>query len=58
MIYRTMFVPKVRLFAIVNWFVNLILIDKHGTKNLLGLTRSWIRVGGGGMWRRVGDEGQ
>ena len=29
-----MFDPKVQLFQLVNWFVNLILADKHGSKNL------------------------
>ena len=33
-IHKTMFVPKVRLFLSVYWFVNLNLTDKHGTKNL------------------------
>ena len=34
---KTMFVPKVPLFQLVYWFVNLILADKHGAKNLKGL---------------------
>ena len=36
---KTIFVPKVQLFQLVYWFVNLILPDKHGTKNLYGLIR-------------------
>ena len=31
---KTMFVPKVQLFQLVYLFVNSILPDKHGTKNL------------------------
>ena len=32
---------KLGFFPLVYWFVNLTLTDKHGTKHLQGLTRSW-----------------
>ena len=36
-----MFVPKIRLFPLFYWFVNFTLTDKHGTKNLSGLIRTY-----------------
>ena len=36
-----MSLPKVRLFPLVYWFVNLTLTDNHDTKNLWGLIRPW-----------------
>ena len=33
-----MFLPKVRPLPLFYWFVNFTLTDKHGTKNLWGLT--------------------